>query len=531
MMGLKEQRTMAAMGEPSAEQVAQRAYDLNLIDNRQLQAVWGELGTHDVPTDDLLQLLVRRELLTNYQVERLVKGERSGYFYGSYKVLYRVATGSFARVYRAVDSKTGKIIALKVLRRRFSDDAATTEQFYREGQMGRTLRHPNIVPIYEVFSKGTEHFLVMEFVEGHNLRDFLRIRKKIAPAEAVKLMIDITNGMHYAYERGVTHRDLKLTNALVSSRGQAKLVDFGLAAADDRIKDGALADQENPRTIDYAGLERATGVRKDDQRSDIYFLGCILYHMLAGKPPLQETKDRIQRLSRSRFTDVEPIYRAEPGLPVAVTAVVNKAMELDVSARYQTPAELLIDLKIAADKLAAGGNGDGKAGEDAGQQSGLSSDAERERWAKMLIPASQRRVLMFVESDTRMQDIFRDGLKRSGYRVLLTSDPQRALDRFTTDAKTADCVVFSTGSLGPNALTAFNSFGENEQTRAIPSVLLLGEKQHKWKSKAKLDDHRVAVSMPIKLRKLRSLMETLVPQPTVATTAPATEVSPPAPAS
>jgi serine/threonine-protein kinase len=475
-----------------------------------------------------LQLLVRRELLTNYQVERLVKGERSGYFYGSYKVLYRVATGSFARVYRAVDIKTNKIIALKVLRRRFCDDAVTTEQFYREGRMGRTLRHPNIVPIYEVYSKGSEHYLVMEFVEGHNLRDFLRIRKKIEPAEAVTLMIDITNGMHYAYERGVTHRDLKLTNVLVSSRGQAKLVDFGLAAADDRIKDGALADQENPRTIDYAGLERATGVRKDDHRSDIYFLGCILYHMLAGKAPLQETKDRIQRLSRSRFTDVEAVYRVEPGLPVAVTAIVNKAMDLDASARYQTPAELLIDLKIAAEKLAAGDN-DSDDGEVASDQRGLSSAAERERWAKLLIPASQRRVLMFVESDTRMQDIFRDGLKRSGYRVLLTSDPQRALDRFTADAKTADCVVFSTGSLGGNALKAFNSFGENKQTRAIPSILLLGEKQLDWKSKAKLNDHRVALAMPIKLRKLRSLMEMLVPHPAVSAVTPSIQATPSTP--
>ncbi|MEZ6070237.1 MAG: serine/threonine-protein kinase [Pirellulales bacterium] len=434
------------MGELSAEQIAQRAYDLNLIDNRQMQAVWGELGTHEVPADDLLQLLVRRELLTNYQVERLVKGERSGYFYGSYKVLYRVATGSFARVYRSVDVNTNKIVALKVLRRRYCDDSAMTEQFYREGQMGRTLRHPNIVPIYDVVSCGTEHYLVMEFVEGHNLRDFVRIRKKIAPDESVKLMIDIANGMHYAFERGVTHRDLKLTNILVSSRGQAKLVDFGLAAADDRIKDGALADQENPRTIDYAGLERATGVRKDDQRSDIYFLGCILYHMLTGKAALQETKDRIQRLSRSRYTDVEPIYRAEPGLPVAVTAVVNKAMELDVSARYQTPAELLIDLKIASDKLASGDGGNGEADSENSEQRGLSSEAERQRWAKTLIPDSQRRAVMFVESDTRMQDIFRDGLKRSGYRVLLTSDPQRALDRFSADASAADCVVFSTGS-------------------------------------------------------------------------------------
>ena len=98
-------------------------------------------------------------------------------------------------------------------------------------------------------------------------------------------MVDIAAGLSYAFERGICHRDLKMSNVLVSSVGQAMLLDFGLAAAEN---DDA-ANSPNPRTIDYAGLERATGVRKDDQRSDIYFLGCIFYHMLTGKPPIVET--------------------------------------------------------------------------------------------------------------------------------------------------------------------------------------------------------------------------------------------------
>ncbi len=153
------------MGKPSAENVAQYAFDLGLLDERQLQDVWASLGTRDVRAKELVQLLLRREFLTNYQIERLVKGERSGFFFGDYKVLYLVGTGSFARVYRAVHQQTGQVVAVKVLRNRYSDSPTQYGQFVREGKVGYSLRHPNIVPIYEVVSQGKVHFLVMEFVK------------------------------------------------------------------------------------------------------------------------------------------------------------------------------------------------------------------------------------------------------------------------------------------------------------------------------------------------------------------------------
>lgn len=489
----------------TGEQIAQRVAHLNLLDERQLQEVWGELGRQDVSAEEFLQLLVRRELLTNFQVERLQSGDRTGFFYGDYKVLYRVAVGSFARVYRAVHKDSGKIVALKVLRKRFRDDSDQTDQFYREGQMGQTLRHPNIVPIYEVH-RGRDHYLVMEFVEGGNLRDFVRIRKKLSPTEATQIVADLASGLSYALQRGISHRDLKLTNALVSSRGQAKLVDFGLAGADERVSDDGLESATASRTIDYAGLERATHVRRDDPRSDIYFLGCIYYHLLTGKPALQETRERVQRLSKQRFLDVVPIHQVDPSLPRVVAMVCNRSLELNADRRYQTPAEMLVDLKLAAEKLADGT--DLPAEDEAGDQ----IDArQRERLAAMMIPQSERRVLMFVESNTRMQDIFRDGLKRCGYRVLLTSDPKRALSRFKDDAKAADCVVFSTGNLGEAALDAFNSFGDGDDTSHVPAVLLLGERQQDWKSRANLGEGRIAVAMPIKLRQFRTLLAELVP--------------------
>src|SRR5688572_26481490 len=211
------------MSEVTAEKLSQRIIDSGLLDGRQLEAVWSELGTREVTADQFTSLLLRRELLTNFQLSRLIKGDRGGYFYGHYKVLYLTGTGTFARVYRAVDQRTGKVVAVKVLRKRFRDDKVMTEQFLREGEIGARLRHPNIVPILEVSKNLAAPFLVMDFVEGWNLREFIKVRKKFTPQEAVRITIDILQGLAYAAEQGMSHRDLKLSNVLISSRGRARL--------------------------------------------------------------------------------------------------------------------------------------------------------------------------------------------------------------------------------------------------------------------------------------------------------------------
>ena len=493
------------MGKPSAEKVAQTAFNLGLLDERQLQEVWASFGSHNIRAAEFLQSLVRRELLTNYQVERLLKGERSGFFFGDHKVLYLVGTGTFARVYRAVNGQTGQVVAVKVLRNRFSDSPVHFGQFVREGKVGCSLRHPNIVPIYDVVSHGKSHFLMMEFVEGRNLREFVKIREKIEPVEATRLMTDIVAGMAYAFDHGVTHRDLKMNNVLISSRGQAKLVDFGMAALDETLTEDVLADLPNARTIDYAALERVTGVRKDDSRSDIYFLGCIYYHMLAGEPPLSETRDRMKRLSKSRFLKVKPIKKVDPAIPDSVALVINKAMILDPDRRYQSPGSMLNDLEIAAKRLAESPPPNGPASLQAGK-AGQDDDGPD----TSITPPEEQPSVMVVESSPEMQDIFRGGFKRAGYRVLLTSDPARALSRLQHDGDAAECVVFNAQEIGKPALEVFNRFAEDTRTCFIPAVLLLDESQHGWGKRANTTNHRIVLPMPVTMKKLRAVLAELV---------------------
>ncbi len=489
-----------AQHQLSAEQLLQRALDCELLTERQFQEVWASVGSRLAPVEEVKKQLLRGEYMTNYQLERLAKGERSGFFYGPYKVLYAVGAGTFARVFRAVHRQTGEIVALKVLRKRYSDpdkpdQARHAAQFIREGKLGLMLRHPNIVPIYDVASDGKSHYLVMEFVEGWNLRDLVKIRTKIEPLQATQLMMDMVEGLRYAFEHGLTHRDLKLNNVLVTSSGQAKLVDFGLAALDENFGDDMDDDMPNTRTIDYAALERATGVRKDDTRSDIYFMGCIFYHMLTGQPPLMETKDQLQRMNKQRFLDVVPIQKRDPTLPHWVCTVVNKAMMLDVARRYQSPAAMLADLAIAERQLIEGGD---------------AASAEAAAAAMGTYVEAKQHTVLVVESNPKWQDIFREGFKRVNYRVLVIADPVRAVARLRQDNQAAECIIFCAQGLGEAALNGFNMLSGDDRTISVPAVLLLDEPQKDWKERATVAEHRIVLTMPITMKDLRSTLATLM---------------------
>jgi CheY-like chemotaxis protein len=472
----------------TAEQLAQRAIDVGVLTDQDLQVIWGESGTRNIEIEAFKQALVRRGLLTNYQLDRLLDNQRTGFFYGEYKVLYGVGAGTFARVFRAMHKDTGELVAVKVLRARYSRAGADDKRdlFRREGELGAPLKHDNIVAIHDVVSKGQLNYIVMEFVEGQNLRDFYKVRGKFSPLDSTRIAADMMAGLNYAFQKGITHRDLKMSNVILSSEGTAKLLDFGLAGNEDAAADGDLS---NPRTIDYAGLERATGVRKDDTRSDIFFAGCIFYQLLCGRPALSETRERSQRLSRTRFQDIKPLLEVEPSIPLPIARIVTKALELEPARRYQTPGEMLADIKIAMKRLT-----------DA--KDGAADDTEREL-LEGEDDQGQPRKLMIVESDQKMQDLFRELFKKQGYRVLVTVDPERLFQRLYDDPKAADVLVISSGRLGKAAVEAFNRLRGESRLKSIPTVLLLAEPHGAWMKEVKGDAQHIVTRMPLKSRELR----------------------------
>ncbi len=478
------------MAELTAEQIGRLAIEMRLVTDHQMDAVWSEFRTRDIAVDTFCTHVVRRGLLTNFQLERLKRNQQSGYFHGEYKLLYLVGVGSFARVYRAVHISTRQSVVVKVLNKHFRDDEKARTRFLREGEVGMALRHPNIVPVFEVRPEPHASYMILEFVEGRTLKEFMKIRGRLEPIEATRLMIDITAGLAYAHGQGVLHRDLKPSNVLIASNGQARLVDFGLAGFVSTA-DETSGEWVNPRTLDYAALERASGSKKDDPRSDVYFAGCMYYHMLTGRPPFPDVADRLARRDIFRFRHVSPM-----NAPVAscVEDIVMQSMDLDVSHRYQTPGEMMSDLGNAQEKLA--------------QQPPSPTPAEVHPDKNE--PEGHGRTILIVESHEKLQTMFRDGLKKHGYRVLLISDADRAMDRFLDPSARIDVVVFGTSKLETEALEAFNRMATFPKTKNAPAILVLDQKHEEYRGQAKTADHRIILKIPLSMKQLREALNMLI---------------------
>ena len=482
---------------PTPREFLQRIQDLNLATHREIESAMRQINLGDYDIKDVIRVVTAQGLITTLQVEKLMRGDRVGYFYGDYKVLYLIGAGTFARVYRA--EKDGDVFAVKVLRKRFRDEPKEMEQFLREGRMGLKLRHPNIVSITDVVPDVRNPFLVMEFVEGQTLRELVRIRGKLEAPLAVRLLGEVASGLAYAAGLGISHRDLKLSNVLISAEGVAKLVDFGLAALTDRNDPDKMADCPNARAIDYAALERGTGVRKDDPRSDVYFAGNMLYHMLAGQPALTETRDRLARLNVSRFQTITPLPELVPDIPGVVNHLVSRALEFSPDNRIQSAAALQAEAEKTAKLLKEGRTKPASADESYHPEDIDDPSVEGEGY-----------VVMLVESKAGLQDAVRQRLKARGYRVLIISDPRRALLRFEGEPELADCVIFGAAELAEEALEAYNAFAGDEMHRETPAILLVDSRQSHIIGKAVRGDNRVMLPLPLKVKELRGALRKLL---------------------
>jgi serine/threonine protein kinase len=477
------------MPDLDANMLGQDLIRLGLINEAQLQTALDHFGGRPNEGEKLLLFLERKGMITPWQTSKIMKGDREGFILGGYRLLYKIQSGSFGRVFRGQEENSGRVVAVKVLRRRWSDDQQRIELFQREARVGMSLQHPNIVEILAMNrdKAAAQYYIVMEFVEGGNLREILAIHKKFDPIKAIKIVEDAAAGLAYAHSRGVTHRDMKLTNILISSSGVAKLVDFGLAKIFSAM---AGTDEEKvERTVDYAGLERKTGVLAGDIRSDIYFLGCVLYEILAGRPPLDMTRDKHARMNPQRFDNVKALNRDEVNGPPSLFRLVETMMEINPAHRYQTPAQLLEAVRAVRRELE--GQATGKA------------------------PTGPRGVFV-VESDARLQDPIRDKLKDLGYRVFLASDPALAFDRYRQHPY--DGLVVDARTTGEDGLLFFERIADeaNRQGMSLGGVLILGEAQADWAVRVKRRPGTMILTDPpgghaVSMKQLLTAVQKLVP--------------------
>jgi len=278
---------------------------------------------------------------------------------GKYEIVNHIASGGMGSVYKAVDTKLGRPVALKVLPAELAANPVMIERFHREAKSAARFTHENIVTLLDDGEFEGTHFLVMEFIDGVDLGHFIERKGKLDPEEARRILIQAARALDHAHQQGVVHRDIKPANFLLTKKDGkllVKLTDMGLARKVNEKEFRVTRDGTTVGTIDYISPEQAHDSSIADTRSDIYSLGCTFFHMLAGNPPFSKGS-LPERLMHHLKTQPPDIRTLSDNVPASFAHILKHMLAKKPSERYQTPRELLKDLENP-DKISTADDGE-----------------------------------------------------------------------------------------------------------------------------------------------------------------------------
>ncbi len=267
---------------------------------------------------------------------------------GHFRVEEQIGRGGMGAVYRAVDTRLDRVVALKVLSPSQSNDHGSIERFRNEARAAARMDHDNIARVYYVGEDQGLWFIAFEFVHGSNVKQVIDRRGALTPADSVNYTLQIAQALLHTDAAGVVHRDIKPSNIIITPAGRAKLVDLGLARKRDPEASNELTvDGTTLGTFDYISPEQAKDPKNVDVRSDIYSLGCTLFHMLTGEPPYPKGT-MLQKLLDHQAKGIPDAAEKNPRVPSELSTVVRKMMASDPDDRYASPERLIDDLKLMA---------------------------------------------------------------------------------------------------------------------------------------------------------------------------------------
>ena len=256
-----------------------------------------------------------------------------------YEILESIGAGGMSDVYKAKDRKLNRFVALKVLKKEFSENKDFVSKFRTEAQAAAGLEHQNIVNVYDVGEEDGIYYIVMELVEGITLKRYIEKKQRLSVKESVSIAIQISMGLEAAHNNGIVHRDIKPQNIMISKDGKVKVTDFGIAKAtsSNTITSNVMG------SVHYASPEQARG-GFSDAKSDIYSLGITLFEMLTGRVPFNgETAVAIAIMQIQN--EMPSPRKYVPEIPVSVEQIVLKCCQKSPDRRYQKMSELVEDLK------------------------------------------------------------------------------------------------------------------------------------------------------------------------------------------
>lgn len=266
---------------------------------------------------------------------------RKGMFLADrYEILEQIGNGGMSDVYKAKCHKLNRYVAIKILKKEFSEDTGFVSKFRAEAQSAAGLSHPNVVNVYDVGEENGIHYIVMELVEGITLKKYIEKRGKLPYKEAVSIAIQVANGMDAAHKHHIVHRDIKPQNIIISKEGKVKVTDFGIAKA---ASSSTINSSAAMGSVHYMSPEQARG-GYSDERSDIYSFGITLYEMLTGRVPFDG--DTTVAVAVQHIQDAIPApSEAAAEIPLSVDKIVLKCTQKKTERRYQSVSDLIADLK------------------------------------------------------------------------------------------------------------------------------------------------------------------------------------------
>jgi serine/threonine protein kinase len=318
---------------------------------------WHKVARNPDSVDDFRAWLVTRKHLTQHQVDLIHAGHIDHFFLNEYRILERIGKGMTAGVYRAADP-AGNVVALKVLPPSKARDPEYEARFIRESELARQLDHRSVVRTLDSGKHGHLYFLVMEHLEGQTLQSLLEERRRLPDREAARLAFLTALGLQHIHEKGMVHRDLMPDNLMLvpapspqenTLRSMVKIIDLGLGrllfdpqnkeVPDWLTNEGALLG-----TPDYVAPEQARDARRVDIRADVYSLGCVLYHAVAGEPPFADT-NLLRQILRHASQAPRPFRELELAVAPELEQIVMTMLAKDPAQRFQTPADAAEALK------------------------------------------------------------------------------------------------------------------------------------------------------------------------------------------